>query len=316
MSFSPDRNPWNRDVPFSHEEIWLGASWCLERISRKIAGENIQWLEYVWRRYISPASSRCADPRTLRCLILGSNEGWIELHLCQNGFTGEIIASDIADKAIDRARQKVRNAGYNNVRHVVADLNTDSFEGDFDFVICEGVLHHIEQLERCLGMLRSHLRPGGMIFAIEFEGPVRFQLPDLQVRWINAALHILPKSLRPLPEDAELQFPASESENRSIHYSPPSPESIFDFDPTEACNGPELKRLLPLMFEVVERTGFGGTLLSYIAAHFDFKRTNTDDFARKWLEILCRIEDTLIESGILQDDFVFYVLKKQGNPVD
>ena len=43
-------------------------------------------------------------------------------------------------------------------------------------------------------------RPEGFLFAAEFEGPVRFQLSELQVSWINAALSILPKALRPLPK--------------------------------------------------------------------------------------------------------------------
>jgi len=235
----------------------------------------------------------------------------MELKLCADGFSGQIIASDIAEKAVERARHRIQEAGYRNVRHVIADLNVASLEGEFDFIICEGVLHHIVQIERCLDMIRSHLKPTGLIFAVEFEGPFRFQLPEVQVRWINAALQVLPKCLRPLPRDLETEFPATESENRSILYSAPSAESIASFDPSEAYSGPELKRLLPEKFQVVERTGFGGTLLSYMTGHFDFRRAETDVFAQSWLEVLCRIEDTLIERGILQDDFVFYVLKQK-----
>jgi hypothetical protein len=33
---------------------------------------------------------------------------------------------DIAEKAVSRARAKVADAGYHNVRHVIADLNSDS----------------------------------------------------------------------------------------------------------------------------------------------------------------------------------------------
>jgi hypothetical protein len=54
-------------------------------------------------------------------------------------------------------------------------------------------------VERCLGMLRSCLKDDGLIFTVEFEGAFRFQLQELQVRWINAAIRVLPKALRPFP---------------------------------------------------------------------------------------------------------------------
>jgi SAM-dependent methyltransferase len=250
-----------------------------------------------------------------RCLLLGSNEGHMERMLCERGFTGEITASDIAEKALARAKQKTESLGFRNVNYIVADLNTDKFEGNFDYIIAEGVLHHIENIEPCLKMLSSALKPDGYFILVEFEGPVRFQLPDIQVRWINAALSVLPKELRPFPHtdwELEKHMPARPDENNRIYYVPPSETDIIAFDPSEAISGPALKRLIPLMFEVVERTGFGGTLLSYMTGHFDFKRANEDEFARSWLKILIQIEDTLIQNKLLEDDFVFYVLQNKS----
>jgi SAM-dependent methyltransferase len=309
---SPNPNPWNQDVPFSTEGMWLGTEFCRKRINERIAGENIHWLEYVLGRYIMPAVRAAAEPAALRCLILGSNEGWMELRFCASGFTGEIVASDVADKAVARAKAKIAAAGYTNVRHVLADLNRDSFEGSFDFVICEGVLHHIAELERCLRMLDEHLNPGGMILGVEHEAPFRFQLPEAQVRWINAALQVLPTALRPIPRESDRHLPATAEENRSIYFAPPAEAAVRNFDPSEAVSGHAVKRLLPQFFEVVERTGFGGTLLSYMTGHFDFKRADFDEFTRTWLDVLCRIEDAVISTGILEDEFVFYVLRKRG----
>ena len=195
----------------------------------------------------------------------------MERLLCENGFKGEIVASDIAAKALGRAEAAAREKGYSNIKYVVADLNKDKFEGPFDFIIAEGVLHHITKIEGCLRWLNETLTPGGYLFAAEFEGPVRFQLSELQVRWINAALGILPKVLRPLSKGNDPLFPATAKESASIQYSPPSEKSIIAFDPSEAICGPELKRLIPKVFEVVERNPFGGTLLSYMTAHFDLR---------------------------------------------
>lgn len=228
--------------------------------------------------------------------------------MCENGFIGQIVASDIADKALNRARQKINQLGYKNVTYIQADLNQHSFDGQFDFIIAEGVLHHIALIDHALKMIASRLLPDGFFILVEFVGPERFQLPELQVQWINAALNILPKSLRPFPLDELGHFPATADENSRVYYVHPTVESIINFDPSEALSGPALKRLIPQIFKIVESKGFGGTLLSYMTGHFDFKRANEDEYSNSWLKILIQIEDTLIKNVILDDDFVFYVL--------
>lgn len=312
-------NPWNADIPVSYADMWLGANECIENIQRKISGNpHLHWLPYVIDKYLAPAIGTIPSKKPkkeFRCLLLGSSEGHMERMLCEKGFEGEIVASDIAEKALARAKQKVNALGYDNVTYVVADLNKDTFEGQFDFIIAEGVLHHIANIESCLRMLSSVLSPDGYFILVEFEGPVRFQLPDHQVRWINAALSVLPKGLRPFPPDKHSQekyLPATPSENQELYYIPPAEADVIAFDPSEAVSGPDLKRLIPQLFEVVERQGFGGTLLSYMTGHFDFKQTNVDEYARSWLRILIQIEDTLIQSKILDDDFVFYVLRRRN----
>lgn len=128
-------------------------------------------------------------------------------------------------------------------------------------------------------------------------------------------LGILPKGLRPFPpgrHEQEKYLSATPRENQTLYYVPPSEADVIAFDPSEAVSGPVLKRLIPQMFEIVERKGFGGTLLSYMTGHFDFKRTNTDEYARSWLRILIQIEDTLIQNKILDDEFVFYVLRNRN----
>lgn len=313
------KNPWNADAPVSYTEMWLGADECIENIQQKTTGDpELHWLPYAIDKYLAPAIGAVPSEKPkkeYRCLLLGSSEGHMERMLCEKGFEGEIVASDIAEKALTRAKQKIEVLGYDNVTYVAADLNTDSFEGQFDYIIAEGVLHHIVNIESCLKMLSSILKPNGYFILVEFEGPVRFQLPEHQVRWINAALGILPKGLRPFPpgrHEQEKNLPATPRENQTLYYLPPAEADVMAFDPSEAVSGPALKRLIPQMFEIVEKKGFGGTLLSYMTGHFDFKRTNTDEYARSWLRILIQIEDTLIQNKMLDDEFVFYVLQNQN----
>ena len=174
------------------------------------------------------------------------------------------------------------------------------------------MLHHIGNIGPCLAECDRLLKPDGYLIAIEFEGPFRFQLSDLQTRWINAALNVLPRGLRPFPDREEPYYPASEEDNRAVHYVPAAEEDVARADPSEALTGPDLKRLFPRVFEVVERKGYGGTLLSYMTGHFDFRRANTDPVSARWLRVLIEVEQALIDTGILDDEFVFYVLRKRS----
>jgi SAM-dependent methyltransferase len=311
-------NPWNADEAVSYDGMWLGCETCVKHVQRKVSGdENTHWLTYAVQKYLGAAVGQSPADKTqtaYRCLILGANEGNVERELCKQGFTGEIVASDIADKALARAAEKANALGYENITHVVADLNGDlaDIPGTFDFIIFEGVLHHIVHIEQCLQRLQNKLVPGGLMLGVEFHGPFRFQLPEHQVNWINAALSTMPKSLRPFPRDEFALYPASPQDNMRVYYVAPTEESIKQMDPSEAICGFKLQELFTNSFEVLERKGFGGTLLSYMTGHFDFKRANEDAFANAWLKTLMHIEDTLIETGILEDEYIFWVLKKQA----
>ncbi|XHX76164.1 MAG: class I SAM-dependent methyltransferase [Stenomitos frigidus ULC029] len=296
-----ETNPYNADAPVSYAEMWFGASECIKWMQMKIAGELIDWLPYVCKKYLHRKDGSF--------LVLGAGDSSIVRSLREAGYTGYIVATDIAEKGLKRLKADVCAAGFDNIDYVVADLNTYDFQYTFDTIISQGVLHHVEQTDRCLAMLKRNLAPNGFLIAEEYIGAIRFQLPEAQVAWINAALNVLPKDLRPFQKEPEMLRPATAAENARVYYVAPTEESILAYDPSEAIVGPALNHSLTRLFKVVERTGYGGTLLSYMTGHFDFKRSNTDPFALAWLKVLMQIEDTLIETGILTDEFVFYVLQ-------
>jgi hypothetical protein len=49
-----------------------------------------------------------------------------------------------------------------------------------------------------------------------------------------------------------------------------------------------------------------------MASHFDFEQFNRDPFARTWLEVLCHIQDAVIASGILEVEFIFYLVQEKA----
>ena len=137
-------NPWNENEPFDYSVLWLGTKTVLRHINRQIsASEDIDWLNYVLSRYI------VRDDRRKRCLILGAGEGNVERRLRAGGFHGPITSSDIAGNALGRAKEQSHLLGYTDIEYRIADLNTDRFDGPFNYIIAEGVLHHIEDLGAC-----------------------------------------------------------------------------------------------------------------------------------------------------------------------
>lgn len=303
-------NPWNQDKPMDYSASWLGARQYVDHVNKSITQETGKhWIDYIIENYIIPASK--TRKNQVSCLIVGSNEGHIEIKLRESGFTGKIVASDIAEKALLRAAEKAKALGFVGIEHVVCDLNTDKFTGKFDFIIAEGVLHHIENLEECLSHLNDILKSNGLIFAVEFAGAFRFQLPESQVRWINACLALLPKKLRPLPFDQDGDLPATFEENALSHYIPPSLEDMKKFDPSEAISGYKLPDVFRKSFVVANEKPMPGSIMMYIGEHFPFNISNSDPFIFDWLNVLIEIESILNKWGILPPENYFFVGKKR-----
>lgn len=304
---SVSENPWNRERPATYTGTWLSTAIVQRHIRRKITGSpTVAWLDYCLEKYLGPLLRDASS----RCLILGANEGWLERYLRASGYNCRILATDIADKALARAREASTALGYRDIEYRVADLNTVEFEGPFDAIIAEGVLHHIENTGRILRHLNDILAPEGILVAQEFEGPFRFQLSETQVKWINAALGCVPGELRPA-WNGPPGMPPWVDYTSHIHYIIPPEETIRAMDPSEAVAGPALKKLCPEIFRVIEKKGVGGTLLSYMGGHFPFELADADPYVGRFLELLLTIEDQVIRAGILEDDFVFYVFGKR-----
>jgi SAM-dependent methyltransferase len=264
---------------------------------------DLHWLHWSIRNHIA-----VGENSNKSCLILGSNEGWMEIAVRQGGFLGRIVASDIADKALTRARAKVDAIGLSGIEHICADLNTFHFEKDaFDFIVAEGVLHHVENIEFCIDGLRSSLKSGGKLIANEFVGAHRFQFPEPQVRWINAALDLIPRKYRPFSEGREPNLPREEEERRKAYYVPMTTEQLIAMDPSEAVSGHLLIDALKRWFVFDYFREGGGALVMNMSGHFPFEDTNTDPDCAAWLRIMAGVEETLYKQGIVPSDVIFFV---------
>ena len=303
---SQSKNPWDGDTPYDYSSSWVSVSRYTSNINRRITGDpETGWLDYAITKFMNVGNSAGKS-----CLVLGSNEGGAVMTLRAKGFQGTIVASDIAEKALTRSLEKFRTLGLTNIEILAADLNSHVFGDAFDYIIAEGVLHHIERLEFCAQSLYDCLKPGGLLVAMEFVGAFRFQFSDLQKRWINAALAVVPRQYRPIDRDMANDYPPSLQEQSKIHYVSPSIEDMLNFDPSEAVAGHKLDRVFKSVFHLIEEKDGGGNLVMNITGHFPFETARTDENCGRWLDVLTSIENTLIDTGVLQSDLKFYCFKK------
>jgi SAM-dependent methyltransferase len=103
-----------------------------------------------------------------RVLDAGAGTGDTSLMLAHRlGPTGEVVAADMAFAMVSAAETAARDAGLDNVRPVVMDLNRAlPALGSFDAVVSRKVLMFLEDVSGTLARLRPLLRPGGKLAAV------------------------------------------------------------------------------------------------------------------------------------------------------
>jgi protein-L-isoaspartate O-methyltransferase len=81
----------------------------------------------------------------------------------------DVLAVDIAQRAVDAARARLREAPH--VRVERADLPEDWPPGPFDLVVCSEVLYYFaaETLREALPAIRASVAPGGRLVAVHFR---------------------------------------------------------------------------------------------------------------------------------------------------
>lgn len=65
------------------------------------------------------------------------------------------------------------------------------------------------------------------------------------------------------------------------------------------------------MFDVVERKPLGGTLMTYLHDHLNYRLAGEHPY-RLWTQVAVDLESALIDRGVLNSDYAFYVLSKRG----
>jgi 2-polyprenyl-3-methyl-5-hydroxy-6-metoxy-1,4-benzoquinol methylase len=97
-------------------------------------------------------------------LIAGCGTGQQSIQTAQRFPAARILAVDLSTASLAYAKRKTRELSVVNIEYAQADiLRLQSLGKTFDFIECVGVLHHLEDPVAGWRVLRSILRPGGIM---------------------------------------------------------------------------------------------------------------------------------------------------------
>ncbi len=96
------------------------------------------------------------------------------------GPTGMVYAVDLMPAFLEHIEARVKRAGLEHVRLVLATDRTSGLAPDsVDVLFLSDVYHHFEYPQHMLASLREALRPGGVMWLIDFH-----RIPGTSPKWV------------------------------------------------------------------------------------------------------------------------------------
>ena len=258
------------------------------------------------------------------------------------------LGVDVAEGALETARERAASAGIQGISYQCADLNNFPWESEkYDLVIANGALHHLSNLEGAFEGIRRTLKPGGLLYACEYVGPSYQDHAARQLEIINAAAFLVPPELRArkglplIPNKRLFRFLsrlysiAARAEHPDwsrkkklaaamlkkilrrkpdtldfgvVHISPK--DELLRLDPSEGVRSAEIIPLVKHYFPNVEVRPFGGGILQYALDENFYRNYDAKNptHARS-LEILWRLERQFMETGEISIENAFIIAR-------
>lgn len=324
--------------------FWLELQSVQERLNRKVSGEpHVNWLEHTLKKHLVgrlPLAS---------CLSLGCGLGKIERRLAEMSAFLVCDGIDIADGVIAQAKILAAEVGYTHINYQVADINAlELRENQYDCVWAHNSVHHFTELEHVFAQLQKTIKPDGIFVLHEYVGANHFQFSNQQRQIIQACFELIPPDYRRICQSTNRQSGVqshrsptwlakrtldkildgsiiSTLKNRfrgvweakqgiegiKFDVNLPTKSAVIAIDPSESVRSSEIVPILERYFEFVEFKPLGGSVLQFLLSDIacNFKDTN----GQKLLDMFFFIEDTLIETDILPNDFA-YIVARPRNP--
>ena len=145
---------------------------------------------YNWRWNWTAAYSFCTGMKppspAIRILDAGCGTGSGTDYLIHQNPQAEVTAIDLSEKALAVAKERCHRSGV-IAKHAkpVQFFNlkleeATQLEGEFDFINCVGVLHHLPEPEKGIEALAKKLKPGGILHIFVYAELGRWEISLMQ----------------------------------------------------------------------------------------------------------------------------------------
>ncbi|AYO31212.1 class I SAM-dependent methyltransferase [Biomaibacter acetigenes] len=85
------------------------------------------------------------------------------------GYSGRIVGLDIAEKMLERAREKFPERNFPNVDFIVGDIMNYNSQVSFDYIMCYSSFPHFPDKKRSIKKMASLLNPKGKLIICHSE---------------------------------------------------------------------------------------------------------------------------------------------------
>lgn len=135
--------------------------------------DSVELFERRWRANGEPADFF----RGKRCLDAGCGGGRYTIAMALMG-AESVTGMDVSPTGLADARRRAADLRVGNVQFREGSvLDLPFADGEFDFVLCSGILHHTPSVERGLRELRRVVKPGGSVYLLLYgEGGLYWSL--------------------------------------------------------------------------------------------------------------------------------------------
>ncbi len=140
---------------------------------------------YNWRWYWPTVHSFCAGTvsasGSVRVLDAGCGTGVSTEYISHLNPEAEVLGIDLSERAIATATERCSRSGATNVQfRQLSIYDVDQIKGEFDWINCVGVIHHMPDPLRGLRALATKLAPGGLIHLFVYAAMGRWEISLMQ----------------------------------------------------------------------------------------------------------------------------------------
>ncbi len=272
-------------------QAWLDHPLVAEHYRERALIDDLPWDAWVARRLGEPP---------VKSLELGCGSGARSFLLYERRLSRWIDGLEASETLVAEAERGRRRSGAPGDFRV-ADLNAARLPAaTYDLVFAAHTLHQVAALESLLDQVYASLTPRG-VFVIEgYLGPSRLQWTEAQIALVKLALSWLPDRLR--------LFPSGEPK---VWEDRPDRDALTRQSPLEAIRSGEVRRLVDQRFEPVAVRPLGGTLQNLAYSGIIQNFAEDDPEAVRLLQMIARLEDTLIDTGLISSDFTLIIGRRR-----